>query len=483
MDSASSRGERVAAYHVASSAPHNLQSHYEEAPYDIPTRPGLAAHRSTSHDQHRHTSSASVVPKKRHITFNHKVEQCISLDVEEEQNRKQYQGASRGGHQPYSNTLQRYGPSGRAANSSSSSTSTTSSSSSDDDEEDEVLTFKSSSPRSPSFVKPFLASPTDPNGPAGGRARGQGQLAPPAKPQPHTIAKIAPTTLKESELLPGPTPIVVMEDGRITALYGTEDDYVYDAEEHGGMDISDWAERIRGEGSETEEDDDALVETATREPTDLPLDEGVSYEDSIMPMDEDQAYYNEKPSTSVNVTDAKPISTSSRFEGDPHSSLLQAAKPANHSDYFSGPDNAVADDYDPRYATASQRSYAGGAATNDAVSRGAAPGQIQSSNAIVINASNQSSASSSDNNVASLAASPRSGGIPSKSILKKSKENTSGEYYPPLPPASTRASRAHAAMFSEDGEVIERSPMRNTVPLPGAEGATSVVRKQNSPLV
>lgn len=550
---------------------------YEAAPYDLPAgrdededdavdnasppkRPDLASRRSSSHDHHhhhshRHPSHSSSLslherlpPKKKHITFNHRVDQCISLDMEDEANlhpqgrnnaNPYFSGAAAASsssrqQQPYSNQLHRYGPasgSGRTAASSSSSSSVTSSDD-DDDEDDDVLTFRSSSPRSPSFVKPFLASPTDPSGPGGGGGPGSGgpnsRLGPGGGAQgadkagqhiPHTIVKLEPTTLKESELLPGPTPIVVFEDGRVTALYGTEDDYVFDADEHGGMDISEWNAARRealakgGESAldydedEDDEDDDedddgiALLERTKRPPTDIDSDEdetsaeySASANDALLPMDEDLSpeatrndgpgsdYYGARASSSTAAAarasaahGREPVTTSDRFAEDPQASLAKAPGLRSEREYFAGPDNSgLRDDFDAATTTSSQSRYTGATAAADTYSLGAPAGQLghqnnQHAGRIPTGSGDASPANSSstvsspgasvlDNNML-LSTSPGRAGIPTKSILKKQRETTSsGEYYPPTLPASTRASRAHAAMFTEDGEEIVRSP-------------------------
>ncbi|GAA6002495.1 hypothetical protein JCM10207_001150 [Rhodosporidiobolus poonsookiae] len=85
---------------------------------------------------------------RRHISFNHRVEQCIAIDSADER--------------PYSTAA-----------------------SSSDDDDDDVLTFGARSPRHNSFARQ------------------------PPKPEPHTIARLGPTTLKSVELYPAPSPAVV----------------------------------------------------------------------------------------------------------------------------------------------------------------------------------------------------------------------------------------------------------------------------------
>ncbi|GAA5972326.1 hypothetical protein JCM21900_001789 [Sporobolomyces salmonicolor] len=113
--------------------------------------PGSSSPERTASDS---SSSATYFKKKerRHISFNHRVEQCIAIDSADEK--------------------KHYG-------------STASSSSSDD--EDDVLTF-GSSPRHPHF-------------PTATKDK-----------EPHTIARLGPTTLKSVEMYPAPSPAVVYQN-------------------------------------------------------------------------------------------------------------------------------------------------------------------------------------------------------------------------------------------------------------------------------
>ncbi|GAA6061237.1 hypothetical protein JCM10212_002696 [Sporobolomyces blumeae] len=95
---------------------------------------------------------AAKKKERRHISFNHRVEQCIAIDSSDEVSRHY------------------------------ASTASSSSSSSDDDD---VLTF-GSSPRHPAF--------------------------PPKEKEPHTIARLGPTTLKSIEIYPAPSPAVVYQN-------------------------------------------------------------------------------------------------------------------------------------------------------------------------------------------------------------------------------------------------------------------------------
>ena len=463
----------------------------------LDSMPSLAERRSLSHDSHggaghpvpisQSSFSSHQSSKKRHIAFNHRVDQCISVDVDEEQAARNatsgasvssaQSGANKGTarSQPYSNSLQRYGSSSSGSGGLTSSSSSSSSSSDSDttDEEEHVLTFKSSSPRSPSFVKPFLASPTDPNGPRGGRsnqAKHAHGIHQHMKPEHRTIVRMEATTLKESELLPGPTPIVVMEDGRVTALYGTEDDYIFDAAEHGGMDISDWAERIR----EASDDEDVGSEGMTL----IERSEKTSPMEGVIVLD-DLDHYNAAPAATATATAYSPYTTSSPRYGDPEASFTKplATNVSSKEGYFSGPDIALDVDSDQRLSTSSQSNVRGGPAVDIAASRGGAGSQPQASNlgvniiASPITTSPIPSPSFDNNALLSSSPSGKNGVTPTKSILKKNlrDQNATGESYPPLPPASTRASRAHAAMFTEDGEEVVKSPRSHNAALPGEE--------------
>ncbi|BGP39948.1 protein phosphatase regulator [Rhodotorula kratochvilovae] len=113
--------------------------------------PGSSSPERTASD----SSSASTFLRgaaarrnRRHISFNHRVEQCIAIDSSDDV--RSYSTAS-----------------------------------SSDDDDDDVLTFGARSPRHSSFMRP--AEPKE----------------------PHTIARLGPTTLKSVELYPAPSPAVV----------------------------------------------------------------------------------------------------------------------------------------------------------------------------------------------------------------------------------------------------------------------------------
>ncbi|GAA5845973.1 hypothetical protein JCM9279_004742 [Rhodotorula babjevae] len=92
--------------------------------------------------------AAQARRNRRHISFNHRVEQCIAIDSSDDV--RSYSTAS-----------------------------------SSDEDEDEVLTFGARSPRPSSFMRT------------------------PEPKEPHTIARLGPTTLKSVELYPSPSPAVV----------------------------------------------------------------------------------------------------------------------------------------------------------------------------------------------------------------------------------------------------------------------------------
>ena len=349
---------------------------YPPAPHDLPSGTRSSFRRISSND-HMH-------PRKRHIVFNHRVEQCISLDVDDDRtNSSGSSSSSRGGKQPYSNALQRYGSHSQASSSSSSSASS-SSDDDDDDDDEQVLTFRSSSPKSPSFVKPFLPSPDGVNSPnaaagsAGGKKVPYGTLGPHGQEpqQPHTIAPLEPTTLKESELMPGPTPIVVYQDGKITALYGALEDYVYDAEEHGG--IPDWtvprsAAELGGTAIEDDDEDDAdaaahVLDPASRKAkTEEDEEDDGHYDpvpassarvntihrDTVMPSIAQSMIQNDPVSSSVRYADADSTYIASA-SGQPKETSLAATEGTG---FFAGPESAMSDDYDARQVTASQAKF------------------------------------------------------------------------------------------------------------------------------
>ena len=103
---------------------------------------------------------------KRHISFNHRVEQCIAID---------------------------------STDAAKSYPTTNSGSEDDGDDEDDVLTFKSSS-------SPRVAS-LGPSAMSAAHARSYSDRA-----EPQTISWLGPTTLKSVELYPAPSPAVVYQN-------------------------------------------------------------------------------------------------------------------------------------------------------------------------------------------------------------------------------------------------------------------------------
>lgn len=129
--------------------------------------------RALASDSSTSTGSSGAKAERRHISFNHRVEQCIAVDSTEEA--KKYPNAS----------------------------STSSASGSDD--EDDVLTFRSS-PRVANFGPSVMSAAhrTRSSSSASGR-------------EPHTIVRLGPTTLKSTELWPSPSPAVVYQNQQAMA--------------------------------------------------------------------------------------------------------------------------------------------------------------------------------------------------------------------------------------------------------------------------
>lgn len=121
----------------------------------------LTSPRSSSPERASDSSSSASHGRKehRHISFNHRVEQCIAVDSTDE--------------------ARRFPSSSLAVGASRTS-------SDEEDEEDDVLTFKSS-PRAANA--------------------GPGSITP-REWEPHTIARLGPTTLKNIEAYPAPSPVV-----------------------------------------------------------------------------------------------------------------------------------------------------------------------------------------------------------------------------------------------------------------------------------
>lgn len=114
-------------------------------------------------------TESSSSEEKRHISFNHRVEQCIAVDVDESYNKSDQDSDDDDEYDEASS------------------------------EDDEVLTMKSSPRTSPSLPLTSSTSLSSRNSsPSSEHA---------------TIAKLAPTTLKTSEVYPAPSPAVVDPTG------------------------------------------------------------------------------------------------------------------------------------------------------------------------------------------------------------------------------------------------------------------------------
>lgn len=125
----------------------------------------LSPDRAHASDSSTSTSSTRYNGDRRHISFNHRVEQCIAVDSTEEA--KKYPGSGENSDED------------------------------DGDDEEEVLTFKSSA-RITSFGPSSSTYSSHPKHSSGR--------------EPHTIARLGPTTLKSTELYPHPSPAVVYQN-------------------------------------------------------------------------------------------------------------------------------------------------------------------------------------------------------------------------------------------------------------------------------
>ncbi|KAL8283871.1 hypothetical protein RQP46_005303 [Phenoliferia psychrophenolica] len=140
--------------------------------------------RNGSPDRAMTSDSSSSNGGRRHISFNHRVEQCIAVDSTEEA--KNYPSHHGSGY-----------PIGQMPHDSDDSD--------DGDDEDDVLTFASSSPRTPHFGPASMSKA----GAANSNRKSSGSSN--ADREPHTIARLGPTTLKSTELWPAPSPMVVYQ--------------------------------------------------------------------------------------------------------------------------------------------------------------------------------------------------------------------------------------------------------------------------------
>ncbi|PLW45790.1 hypothetical protein PCASD_04777 [Puccinia coronata f. sp. avenae] len=149
----------------------------------------------------RSQNGTDEVKPKKHISFSHRVEQCIAVDSEEERGsyaiKNQFRPPSRAGPPVIGTNVF--------------------DDDDDDDDDDDLLTFRSSAPRQAGLhaVSQRYTSPStvgtlvDPYGPSAGGI--SASLSSSSASEPLTIARMAPTTLKSSEVLPAPSPVVVYD--------------------------------------------------------------------------------------------------------------------------------------------------------------------------------------------------------------------------------------------------------------------------------
>ncbi|KAH9823227.1 hypothetical protein DFH28DRAFT_1118618 [Melampsora americana] len=136
---------------------------------------------------------------KKHISFSHRVEQCIAVDSEEERGLYTSKALLR------SKVGMRASPGIMEDDD-------------DDDEEDDVLTFRSSASRHPGINATANRYPSHSSHLPHTLDHSMMQVgsssmisSTPSLSEPHTIARMAPTTLKSSEVLPAPSPVVVYD--------------------------------------------------------------------------------------------------------------------------------------------------------------------------------------------------------------------------------------------------------------------------------
>ncbi|KAK4701937.1 hypothetical protein P7C70_g4288, partial [Phenoliferia sp. Uapishka_3] len=126
----------------------------------------------TSDSSNSTTSASRNGGEKRHISFNHRVEQCIAVDSTEEA--KKYPSTQ--------------------------SSSSDGSDEDDGDDEDDFLTLRSS-PRIANFGPDVMST-----------AHHRSRSSSASDREPHTIARLGPTTLKSTEMWPAPSPAVVYQN-------------------------------------------------------------------------------------------------------------------------------------------------------------------------------------------------------------------------------------------------------------------------------
>jgi len=159
---------------------------------------------AASESERSGTSTSVSTGRRRHIAFSNRVEQCIAVDSDEDRERYNTAAATATSKAAgkFGSKLQRIRNHAGSYFQRSSSEESSEESTSDEEEEETLLTFRSS--RSPSTSTAYT---------------GFAAYAPPHPPAPvviadhpygnYTIAKLAPTLLKNSELLPSPSPAVV----------------------------------------------------------------------------------------------------------------------------------------------------------------------------------------------------------------------------------------------------------------------------------
>lgn len=164
---------------------------------------GQPVKRKTAFRSSGNTSSGSGTEDsskpKKHISFSHRVEQCIAVDSEEERGLYASKALLR------SKAGMRTSPGIMEDDD-------------DDDEEDDVLTFRSSASRHPGINVaahryPAHSSHLPHTLDHSMMHAGSSSMisSTPSLSEPHTIARMAPTTLKSSEVLPAPSPVVVYD--------------------------------------------------------------------------------------------------------------------------------------------------------------------------------------------------------------------------------------------------------------------------------
>ncbi|CAH7686912.1 hypothetical protein PPACK8108_LOCUS21623 [Phakopsora pachyrhizi] len=150
----------------------------------------------------------NVKPKK-HISFSHRVEQCIAVDSEEERT-------------TYITTSSLKGSNGRTLAPTSCKANLDEEDDDDDDDDDDLLTFRSSAPRQPGLHAVSSRYSTHFGSSQSLNDLGSTTTSALSFPsEPSTIARMAPTTLKSSEVLPAPSPVVVYDQGPVWD--GTQD--------------------------------------------------------------------------------------------------------------------------------------------------------------------------------------------------------------------------------------------------------------------